>query len=228
MRFTGISDNKNTLFFPEEIPATYDAWLLGDEFLQNIIGSWDSMVYETSKEKDAVPPYMADYYNVNQVTGSSSVDVPFAMVRMLNILDEFIHKMKKLPKYLIVIADCDILQDIDPIKLNIDNIEEMTSAIQELVRWFVRQIDLLIRRKKLDLLSKKPGALTGYAPKVIFIRMLRRAGRFRSESLNQLYDLRPKYNDALNDSVAKVNQYILTINSCKSYEDFDKHGKLSQ
>ena len=36
-----------------------------------------------------------------------------------------------------------------------------------------------------------------------------------------------KFNDALNDAVAKVDQYILTINSCSQYKHFDKKGNLS-
>ena len=39
--------------------------------------------------------------------------------------------------------------------------------------------------------------------------------------------LRAKFNDALNDSAAKLNQFMLTVNSCNSYEHFDKAGKLS-
>ena len=39
--------------------------------------------------------------------------------------------------------------------------------------------------------------------------------------------LRSKFNDALNDAVAKAEQYILTINSCNAYEDFTKTGTVS-
>ena len=39
--------------------------------------------------------------------------------------------------------------------------------------------------------------------------------------------LRSKFNDALNDNVAKNEHHIMTINSCDSYEHFDRAGKLS-
>ena len=58
--------------------------------------------------------------------------------------------------------------------------------------------------------------------------MLRRVGK-HSETTNMgsICSLRLKFNDALKDAVAKVGQHILTINSCNSYDHFDKMGRLS-
>ena len=39
---------------------------------------------------------------------------------------------------------------------------------------------------------------------------------------------RGKFNEALNSSISKISQYMLTIASCNSYDDFDKHGCLSK
>ena len=39
--------------------------------------------------------------------------------------------------------------------------------------------------------------------------------------------LQSKFNDTLNDAVTKIDQYILTVNSCNTYEDFNKKGNLS-
>ena len=40
--------------------------------------------------------------------------------------------------------------------------------------------------------------------------------------------LRAKFNDALNDQAAKVEHYIMMINSCNSFEHFDMKGHLSR
>ena len=45
--------------------------------------------------------------------------------------------------------------------------------------------------------------------------------------MNAINELGAKFNNALNNSVAKINQFMLTINSCNAYEDFDKYGMLS-
>ena len=81
----------------------------------------------------------------------------------------------------------------------------------------------------MDFLDKKPGVLSGLTPRTIFVKMIRRVGTFGGENsaTAATLQLRPKCNDALNDVVAKVDQHILTVNSCNTYEDFDRHANLS-
>ena len=77
-------------------------------------------------------------------------------------------------------------------------------------------------------MEKKPGSLSGYNPTVIFVRMLRRVGKFNQYSkINGILQLCARFNDSLNDAVAKIDQRILTINSCNSYDHFDRLGNLS-
>ena len=144
------------------------------------------------------------------------------MTRMLNKLTSTIATLKKLPKYLIVIIDKDIILDTDVFD------PQAPIIIEEMTRWFIRQIDVILRRKKVDFLNKKPGALTGLATMTIYIRMLRRAGTFNDQSrIYGTLQLRSKFNNTLNDTIAKLDQCILTVNSCNTYEDFNHHGNLS-
>ena len=86
---------------------------------------------------------------------------------------------------------------------------------------------MILRRMKSNLLEIKPGA--NLSTKTIYVRMPRRIGKYNEESkISAWCSLHPKLNDALNDSIAKVNQYILTITSCNSYEHYDRTGKLSK
>ena len=86
-----------------------------------------------------------------------------------------------------------------------------------------------IKKKAIHLLEKKPGAVTGCPTTPIFVKMLRRIGHFNEKSkMAKICALRAKFNDALNDAVAKVDQRILTINSCSMYEDFERDGSLSR
>ena len=58
--------------------------------------------------------------------------------------------------------------------------------------------------------------------------MLHRVGSFHQGSTMQgVCSLCPKFNDALNDLVAKIDQRVMTINSCNTYDHFDKRGDLS-
>ena len=99
--------------------------------------------------------------------------------------------------------------------------------IHEIINWFVCQINTIIRRKRIEILEKKPGAISGCITKVIYVHMIHRIGSFDShtESVN---NLRSKFNDALNFSAAKVKEHMLTINFCNRSEHFDKKGRLSE
>ena len=106
--------------------------------------------------------------------------------------------------------------------------EGWPATLNEITSSFVRQMRTVIRRKRLDLYDKKPGAVPECETKMIFIRMIKRVGSFnRESSIHKVCNLRAKFNDSLNDATAKIDQYILTINSCNAYENFDKHGNLS-
>ena len=39
--------------------------------------------------------------------------------------------------------------------------------------------------------------------------------------------LRARFNDVLNNSVAKIDQYIMTINSCNTFDHYDRFANLS-
>ena len=121
-----------------------------------------------------------------------------------------------------IIPDQDIFEDINL------NDKDADVLIQDLAYWLVRKIDVTVRRRKLDLLEKKPGVLSGFTPTIIFVKMLQRAVTFSEESTKYaIQKLRPKFNDALNDATSKRGLRILTINSCNSFQHYDHRGNLS-
>ena len=151
-------------------------------------------------------------------------DAKHAVGRTINaLITELNEKNQTLPKYLVVVMDKDILEDFDKICEN-----SINNDIAEIVNWFVHQIQMVIRRKRIDLLEKKPGSLTNLSTSIIFVRMIRHIGSFQPNSrMQKICDLRLRFNDSLNDATAKIQQHILTINSCSSYDHFDKRGMLS-
>ena len=173
------------------------------------------------RQPDTVPLYIIDFYNVRAIYNSAA-SVSFVATRMLNALTETINTLHTLPKFLIIVLDKDILGNIDLYTKHVDkHISEMTCC-------FVRQINTIVRRKRVDLLAKKPGAVSGYCTTIIFLRMIRRVGSFHEDSkMYQVNSFRHRFNDCLNDAVAKISQRILTVNSCNAYEHFDRGGRLS-
>ena len=174
-------------------------------------------------EQEIIPPYIHEFFNVKPCyyTGASS---DMALMWVINALIKSVNgKDATLPKYLVVILDHNILQDL----LHF-NEEVNVTTIQMVTKWLVRQINTTVRRKRIDLLEKRPGSLSSFATKIIFVKMLRRIGKYGDNTLaSNLNKLRPRFNDALNDAVAKIDHYLLTINSCNAYEDYDKRGLLS-
>ena len=226
MQSSGTSEpNQNIfLFYADAAPAVYDIWCLGDSFLQDIFNTFHTVMYEAERNRqETISPFMSEYYNVMGDYKLMPGGATQVIGRMINTLIHVINKRQKLPKYLIVIPDKDVVNDVDVFE------EDSHIIIQELTRWLVRQIDMIVRRKKLELLQIKPGALTGYTPKIIYVHMLRQAGAYSEESkIFGVCSLRAKFNDALNNAVSKSDQYILTINSCNTYDHYDHHGGLSQ
>ena len=127
----------------------------------------------------------------------------------------------RLPRFLIIALDKDLLSDLDVYNYKVDKM------IRETTCWVVRQVELLIRRKKEEILDKKPGAIYSGDPTVIYVRMFRRVDNFGRTRLQEIFSLRSHFNDALNDAVARADQRMLTITSCNTSEHFDQKGNLS-
>ena len=149
------------------------------------------------------------------------------MARMINCLVEALNvKQVRLSKYLVVIIDQDLFEDVDFCKDNFYTIKEI---IPYLLRWLARQVNNVLRQKRMDILDKRPGAVPDSgSTKIIFVKMLKRIGHFHDQSkIRSICGLRARFNDSLNDVTAKLNQRILTVNSCNSYDHFDRCGNLS-
>ena len=178
---------------------------------------------QAKKDKiNYVTPYLLQFFNIKLIQKSDDVTNNLALSCTLNALIEAVNAGNmRLPKYIIVAMDRDILDDID---VGDPDAERMLPI---LVTWFVRQINTVLRRKCMDLLEKRPGAISGCLTKVIYVRMLRPIGKFDKHTM-LVNGLRSKFNDALNDAVAKIEEYMLTVSSYHQCEHYDHKGRLSE
>ena len=216
--------NISVFLIPDGIPAFFDIWLVGARFLKDIYNKYLDLQQESGKNSNYTPLYIEEYYNVREVHCDDPMNL-LAISRIVNALVEIINrKDAKLPKYLLVITDKDLVNDIIDKNPSLTGVQRATAMLTD---WFVRQINNTVQRKKIDLLDKKPGAVSG-STKIIFVKMIHRVGSFHDGSvMHGICNLRSKFNDSLNDVVAKVDQFILTINSCNAYKDFTKTRGLS-
>ena len=112
-------------------------------------------------------PYLLEYFNLKFLFKTEDLQNELAVLHSINaLLDQLNSKDARLLKYLIVIMDRNLIEDLDV------SDEDIHKIIPQEVNWFVRQINTILRRKRIDLLEKKPGAGPGCLMKVIYVRMI--------------------------------------------------------
>ena len=167
-------------------------------------------------------PYLFEYYNIHGYSQLKSSSVKHVMGRIINSLAEALNIRGKLPRFITVIIDHDMIQDINVFD------RDAKFSIYNTVNWLVKQIDIMIRRRRLDFLKRKPSAAFEDDPKIIYVRMLRKMAHYREGSkLESICCLRSKFNSALNDAALKYRHRILSTESCNSPDQFDRQGMLT-
>ena len=104
---------------------------------------------------------MQEYYNVIPFNIANAV--PRTIARVVNNLVNALNEHDRLPKFILVMLDKDLLMDLDVF------LPTVIADMKQTTNWLVRQIDMIIRRKKAELLDKKPGAVYTGDPRVIFV-----------------------------------------------------------
>ena len=141
---------------------------------------------------------------------------------IINSFIEALNEHDRLPRYLIIVPDKDLISDINVFEFG------ASKVVSDVLQWMLKEINMFIRWKRLELLDKKPGAIADDDPMVILVRMLRRHERYTQGScLEKIVSMRAKFNDALNEMACTMNLRILTINSCNTSDHYDRRGNLS-
>ena len=143
-------------FISDDIQAIYDAWFIEDKFLKDVFNTFQEQInkaFVTKRNRDAIQPYLNDYYNVHGYF-TSSVMQDRATGRILNVLIEVLNQKQiarqRLPRFLVVVLDKDIIADLNSFKVG------AVKNLATLVNWLTCQIDIVIWRKRLQIADKKP------------------------------------------------------------------------
>ena len=128
---------------------------------------------------------------------------------------DMLNENQKMPRFLVVVLDRDLIQDV----IDIQEDKSLMKDLNVIVNWITRQIEILLRRKHLQLMEKKGPRAVVEADQttIIYIMMLHRIEQYQKGSyLECLCRIRPKFNDMLNEAVA-----IKDIELCSRIEDFN-------
>ena len=148
----------------ENVEAIYDCWILGDEFLKEMMNSLHALCHK-AKRLNSTPPHIFQTYNVKDYHSGGMYK---GIARMIKPMVEALNDRHRLPRFILVIPDMDILKHLK--SHNINTAFVMGSALH----YLIRQYDILLERHLQDLTDKKPGALSPVdITGIVWVRMLR-------------------------------------------------------
>ena len=148
--------------------SLFDVWFVGDSLLADVFGTFAEIQEELLKRRNKEPQlYLHEYYNVKSFYELSKNGIQYRATRIVNAVVDAVNQTHRLPHFLIIMPDKDILAELDVFNYQVETI------LRQYVLWMVKQISMVIRRKKAELLDKKPGAIYAGDPVLIFVRMIR-------------------------------------------------------
>ena len=211
------------LIISENLEATYDIWFIGDVFLCKTYKGFQESINRAKLNRKNWQPYMLDFYNPKLYVSSTTDYKASATGRILNKLINALNENDRLPKFICIIPDWDLIADLKKFDYG------AAKNLSNIINWLMRQCDILVRRKRLLISEKKPGAVMEKYPTLIFTTMLKRIKRYpRQSKLAAICSLRPKLNQAINETAARQESKVLNIRSCTTFCNFDRDGMLTQ
>ena len=124
--------------------AIFDIWIIGDTFLHDITGTLQTMKVEAKMNKKAPSLYIHEYYNVFTYIQPITSGVHRCVAQVLNALTEALNNRARLPHFIVVILDKDLIDECDPFKAD-------WKCLITVIQWLMKQINLLIHCKCLDI-----------------------------------------------------------------------------
>ena len=150
----------------DKVEVYHDIWMIGDDFLND---SRDSLFglkcAAIAAKRPSLIPYMLKYFNTGgHFTTSTILNIT---TRMVNAFVDVLNARPKLPKYVLVIPDKDI---VTKTKMEMGHSIFLGAALHSIIK----QMDAFVCRRRTDLTDKKPGAaISDDFPKFIWVRMLK-------------------------------------------------------
>ena len=187
------------LIYPSigKINALEDVWLLGDEFLQEIIPTLQGLKTQATMTKKS-PPYLYEYFNIFAFYTLHNQFPRNILTRIQNALIEAFNRREKLPKYIFVLLDKDLVQYANSLDLFNYGIKDV---LAKWISWFLHSVDKHLNIRKDDLFNKRPGAFAGKDPKIIWVKMLDRPHVAQSDQRFKTQSLTSKFNALIDDVV---------------------------
>ena len=200
--------------------AAYDLWIIGDGFLKDMIPSIRSLKTQATINKKK-PPYMYEYFNIKFFHTYHASSTRNAIARIHNAVVEALNTNARLPAYILMMLDSNILETISYFEFGI------SKCIHRSLCSIFSDLEQMVKTRRGDLLQKKPGALgSSKHPQIIWIEMIEHPSQM-SYMKTKIYNQRSKFNYVLNNMAKDAQHQIMAVNVCSLGKHFDLLGKLN-
>ena len=191
-------------------------WIVGDTFLKETSSDLYDL-RDKAPQKQQLVPFIFKYFNVQGFYTNKGVRS--RINRFLAPLVEALNKYHKLPKYLLIVPDKDLLS-----QLNWDN--NISISIGAAIHYIVKQTNICVDRRRCTLSEVRPRAqLPAEFPKIVWLRMtkcpLNLVGGY-------VFSFRGRFNSILEERLLDgnaENHYIMSIEV--EPNDFDIGGNFT-
>ena len=205
----------------DDIPALFDTWLLGEAFLRDVFPIFQQLKKQTVRAESA-KPYLYEYYNITPLYSAAVSTTRSIMARVHNELVTELNKKDKLPRYLLIILDKDLIEAIDYDEFGVGQL------FYDQLNWFAKNVEKSLDLRKDDIKHKNPGALWSDAePRVIWLHMLVRPfieGVYKPFVFAQC----KKFNDTIDEIASNYkHSHVMSIKISDEKSYFDRAGNLT-
>ena len=166
-----------------------DVWIVGDRFIKrNFHELPESSIEAKSAKKDDL--YLNRYYNLIPKHPADVKNPSNILLRYGDIIGDAVNNCVRLPRFVIIALDKDILQAIvKTYKGKFINPLDMEEDMTEAINWLVHFTHRTINTLKTDMYYKKPGSATAAEPQFIWIKMLPQQQKSKVEFFRYKYNL---------------------------------------
>ena len=176
-------------------------------------------------EKNGYPPYIYDFFRVIPLFKSSNGSADGALHRTYNAIVEGLNEYIRLPRYVFIILDCDIIVHTNFFAFGVRTI------LEKEVTWLMKQMEHAFLSRRDALKAKSLGAAGKY-PKIIWIKMLPRpyVKSHPIKFFNNTISLRQKYNEIIETTALSMQQvFIMEIEKkfTEQTNNFDQLARLT-
>ena len=206
-------------FFSDQVDAVSDVWIVGDQSLKSWYATFLAMKSQAVNENKPLP-YLNDSYNILPFYKPSDLKIPM-LARLINTITEGLNEEVKLPRYIIIVTDRDVLD-----YLHFDDFG-IVELLDDILNYTANEIITNVETRKEDLRSKRACALySSGEPRYIWVKMITRpiiknAGKY-------VFPHTQRYNEALERMVLKKKySHILEPNVPENRSMFELNGELS-